>query len=113
MEQKGGYALVVGVPASAALIFLLMVFLVPNLIPAPRLKFPLQLTLPIVFCALMPVASMLWTSTSASLVAPQRVTEFAQVWQQPRPLITSFVFQALVLTLLTPLRRNPPKSADG
>ncbi len=97
--------MVVGVPALAAILFALFASVVPALLGASGLKFPRQLTLPLVFTALLPTCAALWLTTPQELVTSFDVIQFARVWEQPGELLIALGAQIVGISLLALLRQ--------
>jgi hypothetical protein len=105
VEASGAYWMMVGVPATATSLFLLLSALIPDLLGDSGLRFPLQISLPVVFTALLPTCAALWMTTPEELVSSFEVTRFARVWEQPGELLIAMGAQILGLFLLGVLRR--------
>jgi hypothetical protein len=67
----------------------------------------LQITLPLLFCALLLVSVMLWTTTSEGLVRSEDVLALAHIWEQPADLLVAGAMQMVALSLLSLLKSAP------
>jgi hypothetical protein len=95
-----GYAIVIGVPFCAAAIYVAIASFYPNLIGDSKLRFPLTATLPLVFCCLLPVCSLLLVTPETGLLAPQETLAYAEIWKMPISLAVVFLSQVAALSFL-------------
>jgi hypothetical protein len=102
--EANGYWMIVGVPLTAAVVFLGIALMVPSLFAVSGLRFPLQLTLPFAYTCLLPVCAALWMTTPEELMTTFDSTRYALVWQQPGALLIAGGAQILGMVLLTALR---------
>ncbi|MGV3614642.1 MAG: hypothetical protein ACO1SV_04820 [Fimbriimonas sp.] len=98
---------VLALPISATLLYVLMTFLVPSLLAPGRIAFPLNLTLPVVYAALTVASVVLWTTTGSAVFQVPDVLQVAQLWKQPATLVIVGIGQAITLTALGFLSRKP------
>jgi hypothetical protein len=98
-------AVVLGVPATASLLFLLVSTLVPSLLGPGRLQFPLTITLPLVYTVMNIVATRMWTTMSSVILELPPVLALATLWHRPATLGIAFTLQILVLTLWAAVKR--------
>ena len=96
---------ILALPISATLLYVLAAFTLPSLLAPGRLRFPLNLTLPVVFVALNLVSVVLWTTTGSAAFQVPEALQVARVWTQVGTLATVAVAQALALTCLGFLQR--------
>ena len=106
-EHTGGYWMVVGVPATAAALFVAVSLAIPNLFASGKLSFPLQFTLPVTFCALLLVSAVLWSTPAVGLLANQEVVKYAQVWELPGELLLVGASQIIGISILSILHLEP------
>lgn len=104
------YAVVAGVPALAAFLFLLAAAFVPNLTAVKSFRFPLNVSLPLAFCGLLLASEMLWTTSPNALSTGHEVLQFATLWTIPGVLIETLLLQVILLTLRVLLT---PTAASG
>ncbi len=100
-----GYATVAGVPALASAIFVALASMFPELIEAAPVKFPLTITLPLVFCCLLPVAAVLIATQQHSLVALQNTLSYAVMWKEPKNLLITYFVQVALLSAFSQISR--------
>jgi hypothetical protein len=89
---------VLALPISATLLYVLAAFTLPGLLATGRVRFPLNLTLPVVFIALTLVSVVLWTTTGSAAFQIPEALQVARLWTQPGILATVALAQALALT---------------
>lgn len=104
--EVSGYWMVVGVPLCAAVAFVFLSLAVPALYSVGGLRYPLQVTLPVVYTCLLPVCAALWTTTPEELIANFEPMRYAFVWQQPGALLIAGGAQILGMVLLTAIRQD-------
>lgn len=96
-------------PASATLLFGLVGIAVPGLFATKRLRFPLPLTLPLVYATLLVVSVVLWTTQARPLFSVPQALRIAGFWTEGQTLSILVVAQALTLSILAWLdQRIPP-----
>jgi len=93
------YAIFLGPPASASLLFVAAGVGFPHLLSPGRLAFPLNLTLPIVFPMLIRVSVILWASPSSAVFRAFDPLMPALSWTNAGPLALSALIQAIVLSV--------------
>ncbi|MEZ0325015.1 MAG: hypothetical protein ACAH95_03850 [Fimbriimonas sp.] len=99
------YAFVLAVPFMTVVSFMFVSALVPRLYATARLRFPLTVSLPIIYCLLMLVSTVLWSSTGNSLVRPNPALDVLAIWFSPTVLLLLAVIQFVALTLVGKLIR--------
>jgi hypothetical protein len=99
--------IVLFVPAFASILFLLVAMVFPNLLAPKRLVFPLNVTLPPVYGALVLLTVMLFTSTGNSLVVPYDKLRAATFWANPWVLVLVTLGQILCLTFASLFSKEP------
>ncbi len=104
---KGIWGVILGIPAIATILFLVASLALPNLLAPKRIVFPLNVTLPPVFGALVLLTVMLFTSTGSSLVLPYDRVKAAMFWANPWVLVLVTLSQILCLTGLAMLKGEP------
>jgi hypothetical protein len=92
--------ILLGIPSMASLGLVLLAMLVPPLIPGGVYQFPLNLTLPLVYMAVLYVAVFLLLTPGHSLQAPPEALQIAGFWLRPDILLACLVVQWLALSLL-------------
>ncbi len=100
------YITVVGVPACASALFVAISCFFAHVIEQPDIRFPLNLTLPTIFCCLLPVASVLISTPERGLLAMQDNFAYALVWRHPVNLMIVFLGQVTALSLFAVLSRR-------
>ena len=106
-REPGSTLVVMALPISATLLFLLVAFLVPSLTATQRLAFPLNVTLPLVFGAMTVVSVVLWTTTGSALFQVPGVLRLAETWSHPFSLVVVAAAQGIALTLAGLITRSP------
>ena len=99
------YAFVLAVPFMTVVSFMFVSAMAPKLYALGRLAFPLTLSLPIVYCLLMVVSTVLWSSTGNSLVRPHPALDVLAIWFNPTVLLLVTAIQFVALTLVGKLIR--------
>ena len=97
---------VFGAPAVAALVLLLLALSFPDLTTPHRIAFPLNLTLPALFCGLAFTVVKLVTGAGAGIQSTPDVLVPALVWLDWRFLALTWVGQMGILSLGVALRRR-------
>lgn len=100
-------AIVLGLPAIAACLFILTAANVPGLLAPGRLVFPLNLTLPPVFAAFLILLVLLLTKTDSGLIVPFEKLRAVQFWTSKEVLTVVTLSQIICLTALTKLKGEP------
>jgi hypothetical protein len=100
------YVVAASVPASAALILILVAAALPGLIPGGRFQAPLQWTLPLVYAALTFLSAILilQLGSTSSLSAPARALAPARIWLTGLMLVTCGIVHVASLSLAIKLR---------
>lgn len=98
---------ILALPISATLLYVLAAFSIPSLLASRSLRFPLNLTLPVVFGALTLASVVLWTTTGSAAFQVPEALQVAKVWSQAGTLATVAIAQSLALTALGFLQRAP------
>lgn len=106
VQDPASRLIVLGLPISAALLYVAIGIIVPGLFARRRLAFPLNVTLPIVYASLLVLSVLLWTSPGNALVAVNEVVRPARVWLTPYELVRLGLLQALALTVPIAFRRR-------
>jgi hypothetical protein len=100
------YSVAIGIPATASVALIVAALIAPNLVAPGRLRFPLNLTLPIAYLPLMLASLVMWTTNRGSIQATPEVLLPARLWAEPGLLAASFASQTILLTLLVAARRD-------
>lgn len=95
-----GIWIVMGPPASAALLFVGSTLLFPNLLAPGRIAFPLNITLPVVYALLTRVSVVLWVSPTSAAFAPFDPMMPALMWSRTDALAVVALLQCAVLSTL-------------
>lgn len=99
---------VIAMPALAALLFIFSCVLFPGLVTPLRLKFPLNFTLPVVFCAFQyMVVNLFVLSDSQVVVLPQTIRS-SEAWKDPRAALAALLLQVATLSLSAWLGNRKP-----
>lgn len=107
LSSRESTVVVLALPVSATLLYVLAAFSIPSLLASRSLRFPLNLTLPLVFVALTMASVVLWTTTGSAAFQIPEALQVAKIWNQPVTLATVAVAQALALTALGFLQKGP------
>ncbi len=99
------YAFVLAVPFLTVVSFMFVSALAPKLYAPGRLVFPLTVSLPIIYCLLLVVSTMLWSSTGNSLVRTNPALDVLAIWFSPTVLALLAIIQFVALTLVGKLIR--------
>jgi hypothetical protein len=105
VQDTPPYAFVLAVPFMTVLAFMFVSALVPSLYAPGRLVFPLTISLPIIYCLLLIVSAVLWSSSGNSLVRPNAALDVLAIWFSPTILLLLAVIQFVALTLIGKLSR--------
>lgn len=109
------YAVMLAVPAAAALLFALITSFVPSLVAGGRLRFPLNFTLPLVYTALLALAvaliARLGSNAAVSLTKMPAELRNLHVWAEERTLGFSLVAQVIALSALAAFNSGRKPSA--
>jgi|GEM_PF-2206498 len=100
------FMVVLGVAASATILFIVAGLTVPNLFAVGRIAFPLNLTLPVVYVLLLVVSVLLWTSTGSALVLVPEPLLPARLWAVPKVLGMTAVLQCVMLSGLAAISKG-------
>lgn len=101
------YVFVLGIPASATILFILLATLLPGLLAVQGIKFPLNVTLPVVFAALTLASVVFWTTPNLALINQVEIQTYGLIWKQPLQLGVAALAQMGILTFLTAVRDDP------
>lgn len=101
------YAFVLGIPASATLLFILLATVIPGILAVGGIKFPLNVTLPVLFAALTLASVVLWTTPNLALINQFEIQTYGLIWKQPLQLGVAALAQMGILTFLTAVREDP------
>ena len=102
--------ILIGIPAIGALLYILTTQAFKDLLAPRKLVFPLTITLPIVFNALVFITSVLLTTTGNSLIAPFEQLRVAEFWMSPGVLCLVTFSQIVCLLALASLSHRPVDS---
>ena len=103
-------AVLVGIPFLAVFLFILLAQMCRDLLAPRALVFPLTITLPIVFNALVFIAAVLLSTTGNSLIAPFEQIRIAEFWMSPGVLSLVTFSQIVCLSALAALKKGPVDS---
>lgn len=92
-------------PGVATLMFLLVTYLVPSVLAPRRIAFPLNVTLPVIYCTVLVVCVTLFTSSGTALFQVADALMLGRIWAQPGVLAQVAVSQMCALTVLAALSR--------
>jgi hypothetical protein len=98
-ENITPYMLAIAIPFFSLLPFWMISSAVPNLYALRKLKFPITLTLPIVYTVILVLSATLWGNTGNSLVRPNPVLDALSMWFNPVLLLLLIILQFVVLSL--------------
>ena len=103
LKSLAPYMVILGLPLVAALVFVGIAAIIPNLLAPGRVTFPLNLTLPFVFGALVFITVPLFTSTGNAIIVPHQQLLTARFWSSPPILGLVGFSQAICLTAMAML----------
>ena len=101
------WGVLIGIPAIAAMLFVLVSELFRGLFAPRKLTFPLPITLPIVYLSLVFMTATLLTSTGNSLIAPFEQIRIAKFWSTPSVLCLVAFSQIVCLSAMAMLKNGP------
>jgi hypothetical protein len=107
------YLVATGVPASAALGFLVVAFLVPGFLAPGAVRYPVNLIAPMVYSALLIASWVLWSTNGSSIKAIPDSMRPIEVWGAPIIIVLSAIVQVVVLTLVGRLARPAAAPHDS
>lgn len=85
--------------ALAGLVFALLALLSPSLVAGNRLQFPLNFTLPTVYCSLVFLSTLLMANVRPPIALIGESPRIDQVWDRPDFLVGAWVVQVVCLSL--------------
>lgn len=100
------FAVALSGPAVAAMLFVLLVFTMPALIAPGRIRFPLNVTLPIVYTLLIVMVAMLVLRVGSGLSLPNERLRPISVWSQWNIPLIALVAQVVALSAFAVLRND-------
>ena len=101
------------VPACASLILVGLSMLVPTLFAVNGMRFPLNVTLPLVHTALIFMALVLFTSSKASIQRLPEPFEVVLLWSETRALATSLAAGIVLLSLVVAFHHWRPQPKES
>jgi hypothetical protein len=84
-EKDTAFLVLLIVPASATIAYLFVGALVPNLTALARFRWPLMVTLPIVYGALLQLCAALWLRGPNPLVRQELFSRASEFWHRVEP----------------------------
>ncbi len=87
------------VPASASVAFPSVLVLVPSVLAVGHFRWPLMLTLPLVYSALLQLCAALWFRGPNPIVQFEIIGQACTFWQRPITALGLFVCQILVFSV--------------
>lgn len=84
--------------AAGGMALSVLTFLVPALVSGTKLQFPLNFTLPAVYCGLIFVSSQFMGDIRPSIALLGESSRLDQVWSRPDFLVSAFLVQVVCLT---------------
>ena len=106
VDNPVSFIVATSIPAAASLLLLLVALVVPALYAVNRLKFPLNVTLPLVHGSLVYMLAVL-TRSSFGLEKPPTPLIPALLWADYRFLAPAVLGQIFVLTIVVGLKSAP------
>ena len=101
------WGVLIGIPAIAGMLFVLLSELIRSLFAPRKLIFPLPLTLPTVYLSLVYLTATMLTSTGNSLIAPFEQIRIARFWSTPSVLCLVAFSQVVCLSAMAMLKKGP------
>lgn len=98
---------ILSLPLASGLVFCGFGFCFPSLASVGQIRFPITLTLPIVFCSLVKLMTELWNSEFNVLVRLPHLTYIVQFWSPVQNIGVLILVQFVVLTGIGLLKRRP------
>jgi len=99
---------VVAIPAVAAVLQILLCVLVPSLVPQARIVPPLNVTMPVLFAALLLLVDRLLFRQDVPIMV-NKALAVAFLWQAPVLHVVSFGLQLVVLSAIALRKPAAPK----
>jgi len=99
-------------PAVAALIFVLVAILIPNLTRPGRLLFPLNVTLPFLYCAFLLVILILGPGSEPEILRLRDIMEWALIWARPGMILILLGSQIVFLSVLAWRGHHRPRPVE-
>jgi hypothetical protein len=93
----------VSVPASASALFLASIVVFPSTLPSEKLRYPLNLTLPLIHISLIFIVAHLAAMREASIVSQSPGMEPILAWTTSKPLLSTLAAEGILLTALAGL----------
>lgn len=93
-------AVVISVPAIASLVLALILNALESLLPAPRITFPVNVTLPLIHCSLMALLVSLILTSPTAFEAPPGPIAIARMFQSWLVLLACALLEIAALTLI-------------
>ena len=110
-STPGSYlGIILGLPAIAMALMVILTATVPDLLAPQKLVFPLNITLPLVFSSLLLLTVLLLTSTGSSLIIAHDRLRVAMFWANPTVIFLVTLSQILCLTVLALFKAEPVDS---
>lgn len=97
---------VIAMPAIAALLFIFSCALLPGLVAPMRLRPPLNITLPIVFCAFHYMVVNLFVLSDSQVVVLPAPIRTSEAWKDPRAMLIALFVQMFILSVAVQLSRK-------
>lgn len=97
--------------AAAAVVFAIVTLLVPGLVAGNKLRFPLNLTLPVVYVGLILVMSEVMATLRTPVALLGEEPRIDQFWSMPLVLVLTFVVQVVALTVSASLAGRKERGA--
>lgn len=92
-------------PLTAGVLLGLVLFFFRGLAPRPRMAWPLTITIPTIYVALLGFTVMVWTSTGNSVVRPPEAFDALRQWSQPSTMAFLWLAQVGILSISAGLNR--------
>jgi hypothetical protein len=98
-DEETTYLLLLIVPGSTTIVYFIVGVLVPNLIASERIRWPLTITLPIVYGALMQLCAAFWLRGPNPIVKQELFSRAGQFWQRVQPAAALLISQIVVFSV--------------
>jgi len=109
--QLAGVALIV--PTISAILFLCLSLGVPDLYSVDSIRFPLNLTLPLIYVATLWLTMDLMSRVGLSITRLPDAMSAIKVWNDPWVLGSTLVAGVICLSILGVLERDRPSEGEG
>jgi hypothetical protein len=101
------------VPSSAAMLLVIALVMMPSILAVNRIRWPLNVTIPLLFAQFAWLVSEIGLATQSSLVSGPDMLQIARLGATPRLLAAAMIAQFVCLSLLSLIRWEKPSEPRG